>query len=53
MGKVKYAVTNTILGRMQSASTCPTCGSGFGQNQLKQIRKDDYWMTVSIKFLQV
>jgi molecular chaperone DnaJ len=23
-------VTNTILGRMQSASTCPTCG-GAGQ----------------------
>jgi molecular chaperone DnaJ len=28
MARSSDAVTNTILGRMQSASTCPTCGSG-------------------------
>jgi molecular chaperone DnaJ len=31
-------VTNTILGRMQSASTCPTCG-GSGQILDKNLAK--------------
>lgn len=47
-------VTNTILGRMQSASTCPTCG-GAGQTlESKPANADVYGMiqedeTVSIK----
>ncbi|UMY65672.1 MULTISPECIES: molecular chaperone DnaJ [unclassified Flavobacterium] len=47
-------VTNTILGRMQSASTCPTCG-GAGQTlESKPANADAYGMvyedeTVSIK----
>lgn len=47
-------VTNTILGRMQSASTCPTCG-GAGQTlESKPSNADAYGMiqedeTVSIK----
>lgn len=47
-------VTNTILGRMQSASTCPTCG-GAGQTlESKPNNADAYGMiqedeTVSIK----
>ncbi|MDI1256321.1 MAG: molecular chaperone DnaJ [Flavobacterium sp.] len=47
-------VTNTILGRMQSASTCPTCG-GAGQTiESKPTNADAYGMlaqdeTVSIK----
>ncbi len=51
-------VTNTILGRMQTATTCPTCGVQVSQSVLSRLTpmlKGWFWKTKPFpsKFLQV